>query len=149
MTLLQNQNTAVVELEDFSDLLLAPKSAFEGFEAIALRNAAMGYLVFPCDAGKKKASIKKFPELATSNDVSRIKEWAAKFPDASVGLLATPDGHLFIDEDDSETFRSGYGDPFPVSRTTESRPNHRQSHWLQTDYSRAKNAVCHIFTRST
>ena len=119
-----------------------PSTPFEGFEAIALRNAALGYRVFPVDNLKKKASIKKFPELATCDNLDLIKHWAGKFPNASCGLLATPEGHLFIDEDDSETFRKGYeafaGEPYPVSRTTESRPNHRQSHWIQTDYTRAK-----------
>ena len=119
-----------------------PNTSFEGFEAIALRNAALGYRVFPVDNLKKKASIKKFPELATCDNLDLIKHWAGKFPDASCGLLATPEGHLFIDEDDSETFRKGYeafaGEPYPASRTTESRPNHRQSHWIQTDYTRAK-----------
>jgi P4 family phage/plasmid primase-like protien len=116
------------------------KPAFEGFEVIALRNAALGYRVFPVDPLKKKASIKKFPELATCENLERIKEWATRFPNASCGLLATREGHLFIDEDASDEFRSGYetfaGEPFPVSRTTESRPNHRQSHWVQTDYTR-------------
>jgi hypothetical protein len=119
-----------------------PVTPFEGFETIALRNAALGYRVFPVDNLKKKASIKRFPELATSDNLELIKHWAEKFPNASCGLLATPEGHLFIDEDDSETFRKGYeafaGEPYPVSRTTESRSNHRQSHWIQTDYTRAK-----------
>jgi hypothetical protein len=113
--------------------------AFEGFGVIASRNAALGYLVFPVDSGKKKASIKRFPELATG-DPEQIQAWAKQFPNASCGLLATPSGHLFIDEDDSESFRQGYtvlsGDPFPTSRTTGARANHCQSHWLQTDYSR-------------
>jgi hypothetical protein len=116
-----------------------PTEGFAGFEVIALHNASLGYLVFPVDSGKKKASIKKFPELAT-RDTDQIKSWAKRFPKASCGLLATHEGHLFTDEDDSQSFRDGYtafsGEPFPVSRTTESRPNHRQGHWLQTDYSR-------------
>ena len=120
----------------------APAAAFEGFEIIAMRNATLGYRVFPVDNLKKKASIKKFPELATSDNLDLIKHWATKFPNASCGLLATPEGHLFIDEDDSDTFRAGYevfaGESYPVTRTTESRPNHRQSHWIQTDYTRAK-----------
>jgi len=121
--------------------------SFAGFETIALRNASLGYLVFPVDTGKKKPSILKFPQLATCGDTGLIKEWARKFPDASCGLLATREGRLFIDEDESSIFRTGYtaftNEPFPISRTTESRPNHRQSHWIQTDYSRRrlKNTV--------
>ena len=111
------------------------------FEGIALRNAALGYRVFPVDFGEKKPSIKRFPELATTDSV-QIKKWAIQFPNASCGILATPEGHLFIDEDSSKEFRQGYevysGEAFPISRTTESRPNHRQSHWINTDYSRAK-----------
>lgn len=123
-------------------LLTEPESAFEGFEKIALHNASLGYRVFPVNNKKKKSAIKKFPDLATSTNIALIKEWAGKFPDASCGLLATLEGHLFIDEDVSDAFRSGYetfaGEAFPVSRTTESRPNHHQSHWIQTDYTRAK-----------
>jgi len=121
---------------------VAVAEEFEGFEAIALRNAALGYRVFPVNNLKKKSAIKKFPELATSTDIALIKEWARKFPDASCGLLATHEGHFFIDEDDSKTLREGYekatGKPFPRTHTTESRPNHRQSHWLQTDYTRKR-----------
>jgi hypothetical protein len=109
------------------------------FERIAMRSVAQGYRVFP--ANGKQPCIKGFPELATT-DTAQIKKWAAQFPDASCGILGTPEGHLFIDEDMSQEFRQGYesfaGEPFPLSRTTESRPNHRQSHWIQTDYTRAQ-----------
>ena len=137
------EEEAVVEATpEPAQIVETPTVAFEGFEAIAIRNATLGYRVFPVDNLKKKASIKKFPELATCDNLDLIKHWAEKFPDASCGLLATPEGHLFIDEDDSDAFRKGYeafaGEPYPVSRTTESRPNHRQSHWIQTDYTRAK-----------
>jgi hypothetical protein len=134
--------TATVPVKNEAAATITAVALKDGlFGSIALQNAAVGYRVFPVDAGEKKPSVKRFPELATT-DREQIKRWAVQFPNASCGILATPDGHLFIDEDSSREFRQGYevysGEAFPISRTTESRPNHRQSHWINTDYSRAK-----------
>lgn len=118
----------------------APIPVFEGFEAIALRNMEQGYIVFPIRAANKLPHIKGFQKLELSDmSAEQIHKWATQWPDANVGLLATRDGELFIDEDSSPEFREGYeafaNESFPVSRTTQSRPGHRQSHWKQTDYS--------------
>lgn len=138
--------TAELVLVD-SDAQLAPVSQpFEGFLSIATRAAKLGIPVFPCRPCTKIPQIKQFQILATTN-LAQIAYWGERFPNCNVGGLARRDDLLFLDEDDSERIRALYeqatGEAYPRTRTTESRPGHRQSAWRQTDKTRAllKNIV--------
>jgi hypothetical protein len=59
---------------------------------------------------------------------------------ANVAVIAKPFEHLFLDEDESEEFRTGYegfaAEPFPSTFTTTARTDRVQSHWKQTDATR-------------
>lgn len=124
-----------------SETQLAPASQpFEGFLSIATRAAKLGIPVLPVKPGQKyPACITNFEDLATT-DLSTIQAWNRQFPMANVGGLARPDGFLFLDEDNVEAIHALYkqqtGEDFPRTRTTESRPGHRQSAWKQTDKTR-------------
>ena len=122
--------------------------AYEGFRAVALRAAARHQRVLPILVGAKNPSIKW---AGSPIDTASWQEWsqlspawidlqARKFPGAAVAVIAKPDEDLFLDEDESKRFREGFvswsGLPFPRTFTTESRPDHRQSHWLQTEKTR-------------
>jgi len=129
------------------------KPDYEGFQSIALRCIARGQRPLPIKVGDKKPCMEwKGAAIDTASTEEWIKvapQWvedcAAKFPDAAVCVIAKPNEFLFIDEDESESFRTGYeawsGEKFPSTYTTESRPNHRQSHWLQTDKTRAMGNI--------
>ncbi len=74
-----------------------------------------------------------------------IEQIAAQFPDANACVIAKPGTVLFIDEDASKEFRAGYeawsGEKFPQTYATSARENRLQSHWLQTDKTRALGNV--------
>ena len=112
---------------------------FEGFAIIAARVARMGFLVHPVIPGQKYPLLKGWQALATS-DLEQIAAWAQQYPQANAGAMASPNGHIFLDEDDvlriRELYKQRTGEEFPRTYTTESRPGHRQSAWLQTDESR-------------
>ena len=112
---------------------------FEGFAIIAARVARMGFLVHPVIPGQKYPLLKGWQALATS-DLEQIAAWAQQYPQANAGAMASPNGHIFLDEDDvlriRELYKQRTGEGFPRTYTTESRPGHRQSAWLQTDESR-------------
>ena len=129
---------------------VAPVATKEGFRALAERAAARGQRPLPIVVGAKKPCI---AWLGTVIDTASKAEWPGlaqewidacdkQFPTAACCVVAKPDEFLFIDEDESERFRKGYeeysGEPFPRTFTTESRPDHRQSHWLQSDMTRNK-----------
>jgi hypothetical protein len=126
----------------------APMRSYEGFMAVAMRAHARGQRVLPIRVGAKSPSMSwKGSVIDTDNRVQWkdhslqwIQECVAKFPDDAVCVIAKPEEFCFIDEDSSDEFRQSYekfaGEPFPRTFTTESRPNHRQSHWLQTDATR-------------
>jgi hypothetical protein len=131
----------------------APVSGYEGFYSIALRCIGRGQRPLPITVGAKIPAIKW---KGTAIDTASTEEWAklawlwvdghaASFSHAAVCVIAKPDEFLFIDEDDSEKFRAGYqewsGQKYPSTYTTESRPNHRQSHWLQTDKTRSMGNI--------
>lgn len=114
---------------------------FEGFAVIATRAAEMGFLVIPITPGQKfPPLLSGFQHKATS-DLNQIAQWAQQYPQANAGAMATPDGHIFLDEDNAprihELYREKYGEDYPRTYTTESRPGHRQTAWLQTNASRA------------
>jgi hypothetical protein len=109
--------------------------------------------VLPIVVGGKNPSIKW---KGTPFDLSSVEEWsnqvrewidslAAQFPEFNCAVVAKPNERLFIDEDDSETFRQGFeawsGEAFPRTYTTSARPNRCQSHWLQTDAARQMGNV--------
>jgi hypothetical protein len=79
----------------------------------------------------------------------QIPQWvetlAAQFPDANVAVVAKPNEKLFIDEDASAEFRAGFelwsGEQFPQTYATSARANRLQSHWLQTDRTRAMGNI--------
>lgn len=142
--------------EDFPELALpatvaaptAPVRMYEGFLAVAIRAHGRKQRVLPIEVGAKNPTM-KWKNTAIDTDSTEqwamhseqwIQECAAKFADAAVCVLAKPYEFCFIDEDASDDFRKGYegfaGEPFPNTFTTQSRPNHRQSHWLQTDETR-------------
>lgn len=122
---------------------------YEGFKAVAVRAHARGQRVLPIKVGAKAPSMKWKGSAIDTDDTAQwaehsrqwIEECAAKFSDEAVAVLAKPNEFCFIDEDKSEEFRKGYeafaGEPFPNTFTTLSQPNHCQSHWLQTDATRA------------
>lgn len=123
-------------------------AVYEGFRAVAERAASRGQRPLPIIVGEKKPATKwkgsvidtDTTEQWKSHSQEWIEECAAKFPQAAACVIAKPDEFCFIDEDESEQFRKGYeafaGESFPRTFTSESRPNHRQSHWLQTDATR-------------
>ena len=159
----------IVKTEESLDDLLAPvnrpsaiqtpentgasKPGYEGFLSIALRCIARGQRPLPIIVGAKNPAIKwKDTVIDTASTeawgkLARpwVDEYAANFPDAAVCVIAKPNEFLFIDEDESESFRSGYeawsGEKYPSTFTTESRPDHRLSHWLQTDKTRAMGNI--------
>ncbi len=116
---------------------------------MAMRAIERGQRPLPIRAGAKSPLIKwKGSSIDTASKKDWLviaKEWvelqAQRYPDASVCVIAKPDEELFLDEDESERFRKGYesfsGLPFPRTFTTESRLDHKQSHWLQTDATRS------------
>ena len=65
------------------------------FLTIALRNAARGFRVIPLRG--KEAFLRNWPQLATT-DESRIREWAAKFPDYNCGVAGGSD-FIILDSD--------------------------------------------------
>src|SRR5437867_4117586 len=67
------------------------------FLDVAIRNAGRGFRVFPVHRGSKKPCILNFPDLATT-DQRMIEEWAAKFPDANVGVMGD-DVTIILDTD--------------------------------------------------
>jgi hypothetical protein len=104
--------------------------------------------VIPIVIGEKKPAItwkgKPIDTASTEEWKAEVAAWideqAAKFPDLNCAVIAKPGEHLFIDEDDSATFRSEYelfsGEDFPRTYSTSARTNRLQSHWLQTDATR-------------
>lgn len=129
---------------------------YEGFLAVAMRAHARRQRVLPIRVGAKSPSM-AWKGSAIDTDSSQqwrdhseqwIRECAEKFPNDSACVVAKPDEHCFIDEDSSDEFRQGYeeyaGEPFPKTFTTQSRPNHRQSHWLQTDATRRLGNVAQV-----
>jgi len=106
----------------------------------ALRMAALGVKVAPIAARKKFPPIEDFPNLATVEG-AQINKWAGERPNCNWLALATTDTVCFIDEDQSDVlhalYQEKFNQPFPVTRTSESQPNHKQSCWLQTDRTRA------------
>jgi len=58
------------------------------FLTIALRNAGRGYRVIPLKG--KDAFLKNWPELATTDEAT-VRSWAAKYPDANVGVCGGAD----------------------------------------------------------
>jgi hypothetical protein len=118
---------------------------FEGFAVIATRAAEKGFLVHPVTAGTKfPPLLSGFQHKATSN-LSQIALWAQQYPLANAGAMATPGGHIFLDEDNvpriQELYRERYGEDYPRTYATESQPGHRQTAWLQTDASRSLGNV--------
>jgi len=122
---------------------------YEGFLAVAMRAHSRGQRVLPIQVGAKNPTM-KWKGTAIDTDSNEqwaehskqwIRELAEQYPDAAACVLAKPYEYCFIDEDASDELRRGYeafaGEPFPPTFTTESQPNHRQSHWLQTDATRA------------
>lgn len=168
----QQQPTAPVsapETDNLDDLFsdtattAAPPAApapvvrkYEGFLAVAMRAHARGERVLPIAVGAKNPTTKwKGSVIDTDNS----EEWArhseqwinecnAQFPNANACVLAKLYEECFVDEDASEEFRKGYqhfaGEPFPRTFTTQSRPGHRQSHWLQTDATRRLGNVAQV-----
>jgi hypothetical protein len=125
----------------------------EGFAAIARRAIARGEgRVLPIAVGGKQPLIKwKDSDL----DILPETEWLTKvelyidqiakmFPNSNCCVIAKPSEKCFIDED-SDDFRTGFeawaGVPFSRTFTTSAREGHKQSHWLQTDKTRALGNV--------
>jgi hypothetical protein len=106
----------------------------------ALRMARLGVRVAWVTAKKKYPPMNDFPNLATTDEM-QISKWAAERPNCNWLALATPDTVCFIDEDQSAALHALYEEkfrqPFPLTRTTESQKDHKQSCWLQTDRTRA------------
>lgn len=108
----------------------------------ALKMAAQGTPVAPVKAREKAPPISNFPNLATTDRV-QILDWSENqlWRDCNWLVLAKPDGVCFVDEDDTDRLRTlyeqRYNEPYPDTRSTESRPGHRQSCWRQTDRTRA------------
>ena len=121
---------------------------YEGFRPIAERAAARGQRPLPIIVGAKAPATKWKGSVidtdSTEQWAAHVEEWisecSTKFANAAVCVIAKPLEFCFLDEDESDQFRSGYeaftGKPFPRTFSTESQPNHRQSHWLQTDATR-------------
>jgi hypothetical protein len=155
--LAQQSAQATAEESGFIDLDLDPEPN-GSFLPVALRAIARGQRVLPIAVGGKNPLIKWVTEptpvnLDTTSQWSEhaeawVKECAAKFPDANVCVVAKPSEFCFIDEDASDAFRSGYeefaGEALPRTFTTESRPNHKQSHWLQTDKTRSCGNIAQV-----
>jgi hypothetical protein len=125
----------------------------EGFRALAFRATQKRQArVLPIAVGGKNPLTKwKDSEIDTLllNDwldvaTDYIEDWANKFPDANCCEIAKPDENCMIDED-SDDFRTGFeqwaGVPFPRTFTTSARAGHKQSHWKQTDKTRALGNV--------
>ena len=133
-----------------------PTTQYEGFLTVALRAHARGQRVLPIKVGAKKPLTEWLGSLIDTDTTAQwaehsvqwVHEFAVKFPDAAACVVAKPFEFAFIDEDSSAEFRKGYedstGEPFPRTFTTESRPNHRQSHWRQTDATRALSNVSQV-----
>ena len=124
---------------------------FEGFAVIASRAARMGLLVIPITPGQKfPPMMKGWQHVATSNPI-QIATWAQQYPQANAASMATPNGHIFIDEDNvpriRELYREWYNEDYPNTYTTESQPGHRQSVWLQTDASRKLGNIIQLDTK--
>jgi primase-like protein/bifunctional DNA primase/polymerase-like protein len=122
---------------------------YEGFKVVATRAVTTrGQRVVPIMVGDKNPCVKWLDTPVGSDDnkvwAQNWQQWIdycdSKFPDANVATIAKDQEYCFIDEDTSDEFRKGYeafaGEPFPRTWTTQSRPNHRQSHWLQTNATR-------------
>jgi AAA domain/Bifunctional DNA primase/polymerase, N-terminal len=147
-------NEGVINLDPVPETTPAPTASastrvFEGFLPVALRAHARGQRVLPIMPGAKNPAMAWKGSFIDTDNTEQwaehseqwIQECAAKFPNAGVCVIAKPFEYAFIDEDQSDEFRRGYeafaGEPYPRTFTTQSRPDHRQSHWLQTDGTRA------------
>ena len=95
------------------------------FATIATRAAKMGFLVHPVMPGQKNPILKGWQALATS-DIAQVTAWAQQYPKANAGAMASPSGHIFLDEDNVPRIRELYkertGQDFPRTYTTESAP---------------------------
>ena len=76
------------------------------FLEIALRNAARGFRVIPLRG--KEAFLRGWPQLATT-DETRIREWAAKFPDFNCGVAGGSDV-IILDSDRVSRLKELCGD---------------------------------------
>jgi AAA domain/Bifunctional DNA primase/polymerase, N-terminal len=131
---------------------VAPQRQPEGFRTIAYRALARNSRMLPIKVGAKKPLVEW---AGTEIDVlplsewlivapDYINDWANRFPSANCCEIGKPNEKCMIDED-SDEFRAGFekwaGVPFPHTFTTSARAGHRQSHWYQTDKTRALGNV--------
>ena len=129
-------------------------TTFSKFQMLAYAAVLRGESrILPIAVGGKQPLIKwKNTPLDTAVESewrTQIPQWvenlALSFPDANVAVIAKPNEKLFIDEDASAEFRAGYelwsGEKFPNTYSTSARENRLQSHWLQTDRTRAMGNI--------
>ena len=108
--------------------------------ALALRLAALGWKVFPCNADKTPRLRSGFK--AATNDPEVIQSWAAKWSGGLVGVACSPSGFFAVDIDNKngvdggqswqdlvETRGAGVGVPVVPMQTTPSGGAHLLFSW--------------------
>src|SRR5689334_12624728 len=89
------------ETEELSE---ASKAAIKVFLMnAALRYAAQGLFVFPCQPGGKSPITAHGADEATTNPL-QIRAWWTQNPYANIGCVPSRSGHVVIDLDAHETY---------------------------------------------
>ena len=95
--------------------------------SVAEETAALGFRIFPVEPRGKRPLVKNWPNVATT-DLSQIRAWWAKWPDANMGMACGKKSGVFVidvDVNNGKNGNSSLGDLFsrvdyPVPETRES-----------------------------
>lgn len=134
---------------DFGLGVSAPNSIAEtepllnNFENRATYMAVRGVKITPVLPGMKRAFLPAWQQSAT-RDLQQIKEWAKRFPNHNVGVVARYDSLWLLDADDptlAERYERDTNEIFPQTFAVESSPGHRHYYFRPTAASRALDNV--------
>ena len=99
------------------------------FLKIANREISAGIPVIPVKAGQKSPPLIEGGSSSGSTNPQQIEAWAAKFPDANVGVVCRLNGIMIVDDDEGVVEQSGIA---VRTRVVESSPGHKQYYFKHT-----------------
>src|SRR6266704_5105864 len=104
---------------------------------IALENVALGIPVIPIQEGQKKPPLVCNGTKDTTTNPEIVEQWWSQWPQANVGVVASPEGILIVDDDEDVIAKAPLEINLEINtRVVESSPGHKQYYFKQTDGTR-------------